>query len=185
MEPDKLTPEEKENLLKLARASIEKRLLGETKIEVKTDFPIFNEKRAAFVTLHIHGNLRGCIGQIIATNKLVDTIREMAVSAAFGDPRFPALTKKEYSEIDVEISVLTPIQEIESWKEVKIGVHGIIISKGYYKGLLLPQVATEYGWDNETFISHGCMKAGLPRDEYKRGVKIEIFAANVFGEKER
>ena len=185
MEPDKLTPEEKENLLKLARASIEKRLLGETKIEVKTDFPIFNEKRAAFVTLHIHGNLRGCIGQIIATNKLVDTIREMAVSAAFGDPRFPALTKKEYSEIDVEISVLTPIQEIESWKEVQIGVHGIIISKGYYKGLLLPQVATEYGWDSETFISHGCMKAGLPRDEYKRGVKIEIFAANVFGEKER
>lgn len=185
MEPDKLTPEEKENLLKLARASIEKRLLGETKIEVKTDFPIFNEKRAAFVTLHIHGNLRGCIGQIIATNKLVDTIREMAVSAAFGDPRFPALTKKEYSEIDVEISVLTPIQEIESWKEVKIGVHGIIISKGYYKGLLLPQVATEYGWDSETFISHGCMKAGLPRDEYKRGIKLEIFAANVFGEKER
>ena len=101
MEPDKLTPEEKENLLKLARASIEKRLLGETKIEVKTDFPIFNEKRAAFVTLHIHGNLRGCIWQIIATNKLVDTILEMSISSALVDPSFTVLTNKEYTEIDV------------------------------------------------------------------------------------
>lgn len=185
MEPDKLSQEEKENLLKLARASIEKRLFGETKIEMKTDFPIFHEKRAAFVTLHINGNLRGCIGQIIATNKLLDTIKEMSVSAAFSDPRFPSLSKNEYPKIDIEISVMTPLSEAESWKDVRVGVHGIIISKGYHKGVLLPQVATEYGWNTETFISHGCMKAGLPEDEYKRGVKVEIFAANVFGEKDK
>lgn len=184
MTKDNLSKEEKINLLKLARKSIEEKLFGKSEIEVKTDFPIFNEDRAAFVTLHINGNLRGCIGQIIAQNKLVNTVKEMAVSAAFGDPRFSNLSESEYGKIDIEISVLSPLSEIENWKDVKTGEHGIIISKGYHKGVLLPQVPVEYGWDTETFIKHGCMKAGLPSDEYKKGVTIEVFSAEVFGENE-
>jgi AmmeMemoRadiSam system protein A len=184
MEPDKLTKEEKLNLIKLARKTIEQELFETSDIEVNTDFPIFHEKRAAFVTLHKNGALKGCIGHIIAQDTLINTVKEMAYSAAFKDPRFSSLTQDEYPYIDVEISVLTPTEKIKSWKDVKPGVHGIIISKGYYKGVLLPQVATEHNWDSETFVKHGCMKAGLPPDEYKRGVDIEIFAANVFNEKQ-
>ncbi len=184
MEPDNLTKQEKINLLKLARRSIEIELFGKSDIKVNEGFPIFGEKRAAFVTLHKKGALKGCIGHIIAQDTLLNTIIEMAISAAFNDPRFPSLTKQEYSEIDIEISVLTPLEEVDSYKDVKPGVHGIIISKNFYKGVLLPQVATQHNWDAETFIKHGCMKAGLPPDEYKNGVNIEIFAANVFNEKE-
>ena len=107
----------------------------------------------------------------------------MAFASAFKDPRFPPLTEGEYKKIDVEISVLSPLYEVGSYKDVVVGKHGIIITKGYYKGVLLPQVATEWGFDNKAFVENGCLKAGLPKDEYKKGVKIEVFAANVFGEK--
>jgi len=184
MEADQLTAGEKENLLKLARKTIEEKLFGKSTIDVETELPVMKEKRGAFVTLHIKGELKGCIGYIVAQDTVYSTIKEMALSAAFKDPRFRPLTKEEYKDIDIEISILTPLIEVESWKDVVVGKHGIIITKGYYKGVLLPQVATEYGWDTETFIRHGCMKAGLSPDEYKRGVTVEVFSACVFGEKD-
>ncbi len=183
MEPDNLTKEEKINLLKLARQAIEKELFGKSDIKLNTGFPIYQEQRAAFVTLHKKGQLKGCIGHIIAQDTLINTIKDMAYSAAFRDPRFSPLSKSEYNDIDIEISVLTPLKKVKSYEDVKVGVHGIIVSKGFYKGVLLPQVATEQNWDAETFVKHCCLKAGLPSDEYKREVDIEIFAANVFGEK--
>lgn len=185
MGKNNLSLEEKENLLKLARKTIEEKLFGKSEITINKNFDILNEKRGAFVTLHKQGNLKGCIGYIFAQDTLYNTIIEMAEAAAFRDPRFMPLTKDEYPDIDIEISVLSPLEKTSDWKEVEVGRHGIIISKGFNKGVLLPQVATEYNWDTETFIKHGCMKAGLPADEYQRGIEIEVFEAIVFGEKHK
>ncbi len=109
----------------------------------------------------------------------------MAVAAAFEDPRFPAVAADELGELEIEISVLTVPQKVERPDQVQVGRDGIIISKGFQRGLLLPQVPVEQGWDLEQYISYGCRKAGLPPDEWKRGVQIEVFQAVVFGEKEQ
>ena len=127
--------------------------------------------------------LRGCIGYIHALKQLDETIIEMAQAAAFRDPRFPPVTKDEFDDLEIEISVLTPIREIEDINEIEVGKHGIIIERGGYSGLLLPQVATDYGWDRETFLEHTCNKAGLPTDAWKQeGTKIKIFSADIFHE---
>jgi len=105
----------------------------------------------------------------------------MAIQAAFHDPRFNALTKEEYDDIEIEISVLSPLKKIDSIDEIQVGTHGIYIEKGFYSGLLLPQVATEYGWDRKTFLEHTCYKAGLPKDAYKeKDTNIYIFSADIF-----
>jgi len=107
------------------------------------------------------------------------------LSASLNDPRFPPLTEEELRDIDIEISVLSPLKEIQDVSEIEVGRHGIYITRGYQSGVLLPQVATEYGWDRETFLQHTCQKAGLPPDAWKQeGTKIEIFDAQVFGEKD-
>ena len=109
----------------------------------------------------------------------------MAVAAGFDDPRFPPLTNSELSSIDIEISVLSPLRRIEDPVEINVGTHGIIIKKGYQQGLLLPQVATEYGWNRETFLQHTCMKAGLDVNAWKLpDVEITVFTAQIFNEKE-
>ncbi len=178
-----LSNEEKKELLKIARKTIEEKVYGSSEIEAKENFDIFNEKYGAFVTLHINGNLRGCIGNIIGYNPLKETIKNMSIASAFEDPRFKALEKRDYSKIDIEISVLSIPKEVSGIDDIIVGEHGLIVSKGFNKGLLLPQVATENRWDKETFLSHCCMKAFLPPDEWKSGVKIEVFSADVFGEK--
>jgi AmmeMemoRadiSam system protein A len=171
-------------LLMLARQTIEAQLELSPGIQpVSEDF--LQEPRALFITLKIGDELRGCIGSIQANESLLEAIVHCANSAAFADPRFPPLTKAEYPLIHLEVSVLSPFQRIQNPVDVIPGVHGVMISRSYYRGLLLPQVATEYDWDRDTFLSHTCLKAGLPPDAWKDpSTSIEIFTAEVFSEKE-
>ena len=110
---------------------------------------------------------------------------DCAISAAVKDYRFSPLQEDELDEIDIEISALTPLEKIDDINQIKVGEHGLYISRSPYSGLLLPQVATEYGWNRETFLAQTCRKAGLPEDAWKKGADIYIFSAQIFGEKER
>jgi len=133
------------------------------------------------VTIKRRGQLRGCIGYIEGRGPLYKTVEEMAEAAAFKDPRFMPVTEKELTELDYEISVLTPLQKIKDINEIEVGKHGIYIKKGWNSGLLLPQVATEYGWDRQTFVEHTCQKAGLPANAWKdKNAEIYIFSADIF-----
>ena len=106
---------------------------------------------------------------------------KMAPAAAFHDPRFFPVTEKELRDLEIEISVLTPLRRIKDIREIEVGKHGILIERGFNSGLLLPQVATEYGWDRKTFLEHTCLKAGLPTDAWKHeDVAISIFSADIF-----
>ncbi|MDZ7262248.1 MAG: AmmeMemoRadiSam system protein A, partial [candidate division KSB1 bacterium] len=179
-----LSDDEKKQLLEIARTTIEHRVRGQEVPPVKVTSEILREKRGAFVTINKHGNLRGCIGYVLPYQPLYITIQEMAEAAALRDPRFPPVTPDELDDLEIEISVLTPVREIKDINEIEVGKHGIIIEKGGYSGLLLPQVATEYGWDRITFLEHTCNKAGLPKNAWKeKGTVIKIFSADVFGEK--
>jgi len=171
-------------LLRLARESIEKHLARGERSNPVPARPVFAEKRGVFVTLHRAGELRGCIGYPLPLKPLGEAVAEMAVAAASEDPRFPSVTQDELGKLDIEISVLTVPQQVAGPENVRVGVDGIIVSKGTRHGLLLPQVPVEQGWDPEQYISYGCRKAGLPPDEWKKGVQIEVFQAIVFGEKE-
>lgn len=178
-----LSEEEKQSLLRLARMTLEKKLLVKTDITPEQlDSSVLKEKRGAFVSLHRRGMLRGCIGCLEGRKPLLGTIEEMAGAAAFNDPRFPPLSAEELKDLDIEISVLTPLKEINDINEIEIGVHGLFIERQYNCGLLLPQVATEWGWDRVKFLEETCRKAGLPSNSWKeKGTKIYIFSADVFG----
>lgn len=137
--------------------------------------------RGAFVTLRKNGRLRGCIGTLNATDRLAETIKEMARSSAFHDPRFPPLAEDEIHDIEIEISVLTPLQKIASVEEIEVGKHGLYVTRGSLSGVLLPQVPVEQGWDRDTFLDNTCRKAGLPQDAWKHGdVDLYTFSAVVF-----
>jgi AmmeMemoRadiSam system protein A len=136
---------------------------------------------AAFVTLTRKGRLRGCIGYTEASVSLCKTVQECAVAAATEDPRFPPVGPAEVDALRIEISVLTPLAPIRPM-EVEVGVHGLLVRKGGRRGLLLPQVAVEHGWDRETFLSAVCEKAGLPGDAWRSGAELYSFTAEVFGE---
>lgn len=176
---------EKKYLLKLARKSIED-CLNNKKTEA-SDIPSERLKydRGVFVTLHKNGNLRGCIGYIKPIKPLHRAVIENAVNAATKDFRFPGVDLSELPEIDIEISVLTPPEEVEGAEDFIIGEHGIIIEKGFRNAVFLPQVAPEQGWGREQTLSHLCMKAGLPTDAWKSDdMKFFVFKAQVFGENE-
>jgi len=176
-----LTGDEKKTLHRIARSTIEAAVAGKPLPDIVPDTETLKEKRGAFVSLHRQGNLRGCIGYIVAEKPLCQTIKEMALAAAFQDPRFNPLTKDELQDLDIEISVLTPLQQISDINEIEVGRHGLMLLRGHHSGLLLPQVATEYGWDKETFLEHTCMKAGLPTDAWQdKDSKIFIFSADIF-----
>ncbi len=179
-----LTEEEQSRLLTLARESIEDRLQGKKTPEDEGDSAALKEKRGVFVSLHKKGRLRGCIGCIEGRKPLLKAVREMAQSAAFEDPRFSPLHREEMKDLDIEISVLTPLKEIKDIHEIEVGTHGIYLAKGFFSGLLLPQVATQYGWDRVTFLEETCRKAGLPSQAWKdKNTRICIFTADIFGEK--
>jgi AmmeMemoRadiSam system protein A len=143
---------------------------------------VLKEKRGAFVTLKVNNQLRGCIGYPFPRKPLWETVSDVAISAATQDFRFKSITLEELPDTKIEISVLSLPKPIKNVKEIEVGKHGIIISKGPCKGLLLPQVPLEWNWDLETYLSHGCLKAGLDEDEWKKGVNIEVFSAQVFSE---
>jgi AmmeMemoRadiSam system protein A len=132
------------------------------------------------------GELRGCIGSIRAMHPLYQAVASSAVSAATRDPRFHPVTRGELDQLELEISVMGPIESVRRVDDIEVGRDGLIISRGRYTGLLLPQVASEYGWDRNTFLSQTCAKAGLPHDSWRSGeCRIEKFAAEVFGEEAR
>jgi len=176
---------EKRTLLKIARDSIEASVSGK-----KYHFAVPGDSKllkpsGAFVTLREKGELRGCIGYIEARLPLYETVAQTASKAAMCDPRFEAVGKDELKDIELEISVLSPLRKIYSTDEIIVGKHGLLIEREYYHGLLLPQVATENNWDKEQFLEYTCMKAGMGTDCYKQpGTNIYVFTAEVFGEGE-
>ena len=178
-----LTEAEKNKLLEIARSVIESRLFGKKVPEFQVESTTLKEKRGAFVTLRKHGQLRGCIGIIDAKKPLHKIIEKMASAAAFDDSRFSPVSREELKDLSIEISVLTPLKEVEDINEIEVGVHGIYIVKGFYSGILLPQVATQYKWDRLTFLKETCHKAGLPSDAWSdKDTRIYIFSADIFGE---
>jgi AmmeMemoRadiSam system protein A len=177
-----LEPEEQRYLLGLARRTIEGFLKSGKRIRPKAADKKLSEKRGAFVTLKVDDQLRGCIGYPLPYKSLLETIVEMAIAAATQDYRFQPIRVEELGRLKIEISVLTLPRPVHDNHEVEVGRHGIIVSKGIAKGLLLPQVPTEHGWDRETYLSHGCLKAGLDEDEWQKGAKVEVFEAQVFSE---
>jgi AmmeMemoRadiSam system protein A len=172
--------EERELLLRLAHRAIAAELHQE---ELDTTPPSTHlaEPRGAFTTLHRSGQLRGCIGYVIALHPLYRTIADTAAGAAFRDPRFVPVTVSELAELVIEISVLSPLLPIKP-EEVEVGRHGLMVTLGQARGLLLPQVPLEWGWDREKFLSETCRKAGLPADAWMHGACLEAFTAEVFGE---
>ena len=178
-----LTEKEKRQLLTIARTVIERSAKNKKILEFNPVKGVLHQNCGAFVTIHKSGVLRGCIGLIEAIKPLYQTVAEMAKAAAFDDPRFPSITAEEVDELDIEISVLSPLEQIDDIEEIEVGTHGIIIQQGIHKGLLLPQVATEYDWDRITFLEHTCQKAGLSKNAWQEeDTVIKIFSANVFGE---
>ncbi len=176
-----LTAKEKEYLRDQVSAAIKARLEGCEAPDEVPDSAVLKEKRGAFVTLKKNGELRGCIGYIEAFKPLYQTIREMGNAAAFNDPRFPELEAKEWPEIEIELSVLTPLREIDDPDIIEVGKHGLLIRHGNSSGLLLPQVAVEYGWSREELLAQTCRKAGLGADCWRRsGTKLYIFSADIF-----
>lgn len=178
-----LTDQEKKTLLEIAKRAIIAKAGNRELPKLTMDSAVLKEKRGAFVTLRKRGHLRGCIGYIKAVKSLAETIQEMAVAAAFHDPRFPSVKSEEIRDLNLEISVLSPLQKIENINDIEVGKHGLYIVRGYNSGLLLPQVATEYGWDREDFLKETCYKAGLPPEAWKDPeTEIYIFSADYFGE---
>jgi len=176
-----LTSKDKEYLLELARATIRARALGESLPEVTAENEILRRKSGAFVSLHRRGMLRGCIGYVEAVLPLANAVQEMALSAAFQDPRFEKLSVDELDDLDIEISVLTPFEEIDDPELIDVGRHGLMIRKGSDSGLLLPQVPVQFGWDRLTFLSQTCQKAGLEPDAWQDAdAELFIFSADIF-----
>jgi AmmeMemoRadiSam system protein A len=181
--PESLTSEEKTILLTLARDTIEAHFQATSSPRPARLTRSLEELRGAFVTLTEEGALRGCIGHVIGTQPLWQSVRENALSAALRDPRFPPVKEEELSSIDLEISALTPLTEVDDVEQIEVGRHGLMIESGAHRGLLLPQVATEYGWDRKTFLDHTCRKAGLKPGCWNRpDAKILVFSAEVFSE---
>jgi AmmeMemoRadiSam system protein A len=178
----------RKGLVLIARAAIARAIgaVSETPVSVSIpspQSPIPGGLRAgAFVTLRIKGELRGCIGYPEAELPLVSVVERCAVSAAISDPRFPPLSAAEWSEIDLEISVLGPIQAVDDIRQVVVGRDGLIAEFGRRRGLLLPQVAVEWSWDASEFAAQTCIKAGLPRDAWQKGARLLKFEAEVFSE---
>ena len=195
----RISKDEGEFLVKLARKAVSEYLTNFTKIETPSDTPTkLFEKRGVFVTIEKivrneeglwRRELRGCIGFPEPIYPLVEATIEAAISAATEDPRFPPMLSEELKNVVFEVSVLTKPELViyqtpsELVEKVKVGRDGLIIEKGMFKGLLLPQVPIEYGWNTEEYLSQACLKAGLPPDAWKySGIKVYVFQAQIFAE---
>ncbi|MBL8785566.1 MAG: AmmeMemoRadiSam system protein A [Deltaproteobacteria bacterium] len=178
----RLTKKSKLRLLEIAREAVFYRLQRGSVPPFSVSEPELLVPAGAFVSLHLDGNLRGCIGSMHATEPLFETVADMAIEAATNDPRFPQLTPKDLSKCDLEVSVLTPFVPIEA-SEVVPGKHGLYVVRGPKRGVLLPQVATQYGWSREKFLAEICRKAGLPEDAWRdKETRLFAFEAEVFSD---
>ncbi len=180
---NEFSPEERAQLLKLAHEAILS-ALQHREISLIPPSPHLAEPRGAFTTLYCRGELRGCVGYVFPVSSLYRTVAETARGAAFEDGRFLPVTWDEATELKVSLSVLSPVTPIRP-ENVEIGRHGLLITHGGYRGLLLPQVPIEHGWDRITFLEQTCKKAGLPLDSWQTGTTIEAFTAEVFGDTDR
>ncbi len=176
---------QKQTLLKVARDTVEAVIKAEPIETPQSDDPELNAPCGCFVTLKNHGRLRGCIGQFTSDSPLIELVGQMAKSSATSDPRFFAdpITARELDKLDIEISVLSPLQRTDEPLSLRLGIDGIYIKRGYASGCFLPQVATETGWSKEEFLSYCCAhKAGLPPDAWKDPeTEVYLFTAEVFG----
>ncbi len=175
--------DERVQLLRLAHDSILSALEGR---EIPLDPPTEHlaEPRGAFTSLYLSGQLRGCVGYVLPVSPVYRAVADTARAAAFEDTRFRPVTLSEASQLEIELSILSPPQAI-TVEAIEIGRHGLLISMAGQRGLLLPQVPIEHNWDRTTFLEQTCRKAGLPLDALKRGATLEAFTAEVFGEKLR
>lgn len=177
----KLSQEERNLLLRAAHDSILSAIEGRD-ISVEPPTPRLSEPRGAFTSLYVNGSLRGCVGYVLPVGSVYKAVVETARAAAFEDTRFYPVTMEEAHHLQVELSILSVPQPI-SPEEVEIGRHGLLITAGFRRGLLLPQVAVEHHWDRITFLEQTCRKAGLPDEAWQTGAIVEGFTAEVFGEK--
>lgn len=176
-----LTKEEKGALLKVARASIAALVKEAPCVEID-ETPALAADSGAFVSLHKDGALRGCIGTFASPAPLHRTVADMAVAAASKDPRFSPVAINELPRIKIEISVISPLREIKDVEEIEVGRHGIYITKGRNRGVLLPQVAVEHGFDKYEFLNQTCVKAGLSEGSWRQGATVFVFEAEIFCE---
>jgi len=175
------TETQQRTIVAIARAAVRGAVTGRAPVHPPvTDLP---DASGAFVTLKKNGELRGCIGTLECRRPLDEEVARVAVSAAREDPRFPPVGVAELDELDVEVSVLGPLEPIDPFDPgaIVIGRHGLVVEQGPRRGLLLPQVATEWKMDREAFLAQTCAKAGLPADAWRRGAQVYRFAAEVFG----
>lgn len=180
---DLLTKTEQKELLKIVRKTIISFISTGNVPPVETASQGLNGENGCFVTIKQQKKLRGCIGNFVSDKPLYRLVQEMALAAASRDPRFYPMKPNDLVDFELEISVLSPLRKIDSVDEIQVGQHGLYIIKDSYQGVLLPQVATEYGWDRDTFLKHTCLKAGLPENTWQKECEIFIFSAQVFGEK--
>jgi AmmeMemoRadiSam system protein A len=179
-QPNEFSPEERSLLLRLAHQAITA-TLEQREISLEPPSAHLAEPRGAFTTLYYRGGLRGCVGYVFPVTPLYRTIAESARGAAFDDSRFSPVTQDESLELQVSLSILTPPQPIQA-DQVEIGRHGLLISLGPYRGLLLPQVPVEHGWDRIAFLEQTCRKAGLPPTAWQTGATLQAFTAEVFAD---
>lgn len=176
-----LTPDERARLLAVARASITAKASGRAFVPPSGDGAL-GQPAGAFVTIRLGGALRGCIGSTGSDKPLVAVVARYAAAAASEDPRFPPLEAAHVASVTLEISVLGPIAPLPDVAALEIGRHGLVVEQGARRGLLLPQVAAEHGWDREAFLDQTCLKAGLRRRAWTSEVSLSYFEAEVFGE---
>ena len=172
---------DQQELLRLARQALEESVRHHRLSKIEGPQGRLGDECGAFVTLHKAGRLRGCIGYLEAARPLYQTVSECALAAALRDPRFSPVTPDELDSLRLEISVLSLLTEIRP-EQVEVGRHGLLISSGSQRGLLLPQVAVEWKWERERFLAETCLKAGLPQDAWKQGATLQAFTAQVFSE---
>jgi AmmeMemoRadiSam system protein A len=173
---------ERQALLTVARAAIVAHVTGGASPAI--DERWLSRRGGAFVTLQLGGRLRGCIGCLESDRLLARVTARCAVAACSTDPRFPPVTSSELAQIEIELSILGPLEPIIGPDDIEIGCHGLFVEKGSRRGLLLPQVATEWRWNRETFLAQTCRKAGLPLDGWKKDTLLWRFEAEVFGERQ-
>ncbi|GFO69065.1 AmmeMemoRadiSam system protein A [Geomonas limicola] len=178
-----LSTEDRKLLLELAREAVTSTVRSGRLASREISANALQVQQGCFVTIKQHGALRGCIGNFTSEKPLYQLVQEMAASAAIHDPRFYPMKEEDLGAFDLEISVLSPLAKIENPEEVEVGRHGLYLEKNFSRGVLLPQVAVEHGWDRETFLSKTALKAGLKQDDWKEGADIYVFTAEVFGEK--
>lgn len=178
-----LTAEDKKELLAVARQTIAHFLETGAFPHFPVTQPGLLQERGAFVTLKEHNELRGCIGHLIGDRPLYLVVQNVAISAAVADQRFPPVTEEELSDLEIEISVLSPLEQVESADQIQVGLHGVIIRQGLKQAVYLPQVAPEQGWGREEMLENLCLKAGLSKDAWeKEGTRFYVFKAEVFEE---